>query len=404
MQQLCYILLCEGNLSLAPTIINLSKILEEHGYLVTIFATHNNAIPQTNKIGCGVNILYLTSILNNLYQVNSIDILTNLIKIVQLSIHSFQYFAYILKNERRANNSKQSINIVIDLHGLIIAFFWFYLFKQKFIFLSLELEPPKRYRYISKIFLEMAKLAYKKSDCVIIQDEDRFKTLCDYYQYQHPKVFYLPNSSLNDCLDTNNGNFFRDKFNLSKEKFPYIVLQAGMLNELVCSKSLAHAFASIDSGFALIFHGVAPKVIKEEDPYIQSLRQVNSKNLFLSLTPLPYDQVDKIYASSTIGLAFYANMGDNFTKIAMASGKLAFYLKHGKPVLVSNFPSLSQLIEKYQFGIIINEPSDTQEIKAAVDKILIDYDTYSNNAKFCFEAEFDFGKKMKPILSFIESL
>jgi hypothetical protein len=39
-----------------------------------------------------------------------------------------------------------------------------------------------------------------------------------------------------------------------------------MLNELVCSKSLAHAFASIDSGMALIFHGVARKEIRKKIP------------------------------------------------------------------------------------------------------------------------------------------
>jgi len=348
--------------------------------------------------------LYFTELLHGLYQVNQIKQLNNLIKLLQLIIYSGQYFTYIIQDSRLKNDSKENINIVIDLPGLIIAFVWFYLFRQKFIFLSLELEQPMKSRYISKIFIEMAKLAYKKSECVIVQDEDRFKTVCEYYQYQHAKVFYLPNSSLNDCPNTNSKNFFREKFNLSKDRFPYIVLQAGMLNELVCSKSLAHAFASIDSGMALIFHGVARKEIREEDPYIQSLRQVNSKNLFISLNPLPYDQIDKIYASSTIGLAFYANIGDNFNKIAMASGKLTFYLKHGKPVLVSNFLSLSQLVEKYKFGIVINEPSDPQEIKTAIDKIISSYSMYSNNARLCFEQEFDFGKKMESILSFIDSL
>jgi glycosyltransferase involved in cell wall biosynthesis len=88
----------------------------------------------------------------------------------------------------------------------------------------------------------------------------------------------------------------------------------------------------------------------------------------------------------------------------MASGKLTFYLKHGKPVLVSNFLSLSQLVEKYKFGIVINEPSDPQEIKTAIDKIISSYSMYSNNARLCFEQELDFGKKMESILSFIDSL
>ncbi len=404
MQRACSIFFYDGYVSLAPTIINLSKSLENCEYLVTIFATESSNIPQPKTIGNRVKILYFPNKINELKHLDQLKKLTVLIKIVEIIIYCCQYFTYLIQNNFPAGKLKSNINIAIDLHGLFVALLCFYFFKQKFLFLSLELEEPRKFRYISKLLRKIAELAYKKSECVIVQDEDRFKTLSEYHQYQHTKVFYLPNSSLNDCPATNTGNFFREKFDLSKEEFPYIVLQAGMLNDFVCSKSLAHAFASIDGGFALVFHGVDSRQIKEEDTYIRSLRQLNSNNLFLSLNPLPYDQVDKIYASSTIGLAFYANMGDNLTKIAMASGKLAFYLKHGKPVLVSNLPSLFQLVEKYQFGIIINDASDAQEIKLAIDKIISHYDIYSKNAKCCFAAEFDFQNKMEPIVLFMDDL
>lgn len=412
MHSVCSIIFFDGYVSLAPTIINLSKFLDKCGYLVTIFATQNNALPQPKKIGIGVQILYFPKILNSfLYRIKQVKKIITLIVILQTIIYSCQYFFYIIQNDYQSKQKKSHINIVIDASGLFIyAVLWFYFFNKKFIFLSLEIDTPREVGFISKVYKEITKLAYKKSECVIIQDEDRFKTLSEYYEYQHPKVFYLPNSPLNDCLHEENlRNFFRDKFNLSKEQFPYIVLHAGQLNDIVCSKSLARAFASIDNGCALIYHGVEAAIgaLKEEHPYIKSLRQVNSKNLFLSLNPLPFEEVDKIYASSTIGLAFYANefaKDDNYSKIAKASGKLAQYLKHGKPVLVSSLPSLSQLVEKYQFGIVINNPSDSQEIKLAIDKILTFYDKYSENAKLCFEAEFDFEKRIEPILSFIDSL
>jgi len=404
MPKACYMFFYEGYVSLAPTILNLSKLLDKCGYIVTILATQNNEIPQPAKIGNRVKVRYFPKIIK-LYLFFEQPRLRILVRILEVFIFCFQSFAYLLENNPRRERIKTNINIAIDLHGSVVALLWFYFFKHKFIFLSLELEQPRKFKYISKPFSKIAKLAYKKSAGVIVQDEDRFKTLCEYYQYQHPKVFYLPNSTLNDWVpDAKAAQFLREKFNLRSAEFPYIVLYAGQLNDVVYSKALAHAFASIDNGCALIFHGVDPRGLKEKEPYIQSLRQVNSKNLFLSLNLLPHDQVDKIYASSTIGIAFYANPDDNHTKIAMASGKLAQYLKHGKPVLVSNFTSLSQLVEKYQIGIVINDPSDVQEIKVAIDKILSDYDRYSKNAKYCFEAEFDFAKKMEPILSFMNSL
>lgn len=406
MERICSIFFYEGYVSLAPTIINLAKGLEKSEYLVTIFATKNKDIPQPEKIGSGIKVLYSPKIFK-LYLLWERPSLRRLVRISEVIIFAFQSLVKLLQSNQRAEELKSYINIGVDLHGSVVALLCSYLFKQKFIFLSLELEQPiKKYRYIFKPFIEIAKLAFKKSECVIVQDEDRFNSLCEYYQYQHPKVFHLPNSPFNDCYYHNDReNFFRNNFNLSQEKFPYIVLSAGQISDNVCSKSLAHAFASIDNGCALIFHGVdAVGQYKEEDPYMQSLRQVNSKNLFLSLNPLPFEEVDKIYASSTLGVALYAEVDDNYTKIAKASGKLAQYLKHGKPVLVSNHPSLSQLVEKYQIGMVINNPSDAQEIKVAIDKILNSYDTYSNNAKCCFAAEFDFEKKVEPILYFMKNL
>jgi len=405
MQRLCSIFFYEGYISIAPTVINLSKVLDECGYSVTIFATRNNQLPQPENIGNGVKIRYFTKIFK-LHLFSKRPTLKRLLRIMEVIIFSFQSFANTSESKQESKKTKTQINIGIDLHGLVVALLCFYLLKQKFIFLSLELEEEvKNFKYMFNPLIKIANLAYKKAEAVIVQDEDRFKSLSDYYQFQHPQVFYLPNSPFNDLSsDANIGQFFRDKFNLSKEEFPYIVLSAGHVGDLVYSKSLAQAFVSIDR-CALIFHVVnVSRGIKEEEFYIQALRQLNSKTLFLSLNLLPYDQVDKIFTSATIGIAFYADDNDNYGKIAKASGKLGQYLKHGKPVLVNNLPALCQLIEKYQCGIVINEPSDAQEIKLAIDKIINFYDAYSKNAKLCFEAEFDFGKKVEPILSFMDSL
>jgi glycosyltransferase involved in cell wall biosynthesis len=383
----------EGNIGVSPTIINLSKILEEHGYLVTIYAKKSDD-SQPGEIG-NVKILYFET--NKLIQFISKN--KKLDNVVRLFDFSGEVLFKEIQNLRNKSNQK-NINIGVDIYGLIVALLCFYFLKQKFFVLSLELyKPPKS-------LIKIVSLAFRKAEGVIIQDEDRLKTLCRFYEYQHPQVFYLPNSPLpfdDKNLTQVTENYFREKFNLSQEKFPYIISQAGMIRDKVFSKSLAKAFTSIDNGCALILH--ASKRKNEEDPYIKSLRQVNSKNLFLSLDPLPYDQIDKIYASTTIGLAFYEGEDDdNFSKISMASGKLSHYLKYGKPVLVNDLPSLSSLVEKYEFGLVIKEPSDSQEIKSAIDQIISDYEKYSNNAKACFEAEFDFYKKMEPILSCMESL
>ncbi|MBO3457165.1 glycosyltransferase [Aetokthonos hydrillicola Thurmond2011] len=404
MLKTCSILFFENHLTLAPTVLNLSMLIEKYVDALTIFAIENKKIPLPEKIGTNGKIVYFPEGFN-LYNFSNQMKFFTLSRIIEIFIFNLQIFGYLQQSENKDSTLKTNLNIAVDFHGLAVALVLSYLYKQKFVFVSLELEELRKFGYISKPFYEMAKLAYRKAEAVIVQDEDRFKALSEYCQYNHPKVFYLPNAPLNGFLDNPNGkNFFREKFNLSGDKFPYIVLYAGMLNDDLYLKTLAESFVSIDNGCALVFHGADRRGIKEGDDYAQSLRKLNSKNLFLSLDLLPYEELSKIYSSSTIGIAFYKYINDNFGKIAKASGKLAQYLKHGKPVLVNNIPSLSQLVEEYEIGIVINDPFDTQEIKSAIDKILSSYDFYSKNAKSCFESEFNFEKKVEPILSFINSL
>jgi glycosyltransferase involved in cell wall biosynthesis len=398
----------EGYIGVSPTVINLTKVFDSYGYLVSIYAT-KNGYPEPGEIGEKVEIFYFNKHHKFIdwFQQSHLKIfakLKGLVPLFKVEIFSFQALTRNL-----AFRAKPTINIGIDIYGSAAALINFYIFKQKFLFLSLELkEKPEDYKGLAILLKNLAYWAYQKSECVIVQDEERFEVLCENYKYRHPKVFYLPNSTFaldeqNLCLDST--NFFREKFNLSQEKFPYIILQAGMINKTVCAKPLAEAFASLDNGYALIFHERAAR--QATDPYIELLRQVNSKNLFLSLEPLPYEQIDRIYASSTIGLVFYQpskDTNDNFLKIAKASGKLPQYLKHGKPILVSDLSSLANLVEQYQCGLVIKDPSNSKEINLAIEQILSNYDTYSSKAKACFKAEFDFGKKMEPILNYIKTL
>ncbi|WP_017721975.1 hypothetical protein [Kamptonema formosum] len=398
MSKVCSIFFFEGYVGVAPTIVNTSKILDSSGYYVTIYGNKNDCSTSPGYLGERVKSISFRKAARIMAFLKKR--VPDWVPLLELMIYTFQCAIHLASHP----NGRTKVNIGVDIYGAVAALICGGIFRQKFLFLSLELhEPEYRHRGPSKIIASLGKLAYKKSEGLVIQDEDRFKTFCQYYGYKHPRVFYLPNSTLatQPAPQAVQGNYFREKFNLSQEQYPYIILQAGMICDAVYSSALAQAFASIDK-CALIFHDRQAR--REEDPDIKFLRQINSKNLFLSLEPLPYDQVDRIYTAPTIGLAFYADLGNNYAQISMASGKLPQYLKHGKPVLVSNLPSLSKLVDRYQCGLAIKDPSDRQEIQAALDRILSDYETYSNNAKACFAAEFDFSKKMEPVLYFMNYL
>jgi glycosyltransferase involved in cell wall biosynthesis len=173
-----------------------------------------------------------------------------------------------------------------------------------------------------------------------------------------------------------------------------------MICDEVFSKELAKAFNLMDIRCALIFHEREQKSL--DNPYIQSLQEINSNNLFLSLNPLPYQDIHKVFMSTDIGLACYRDVDENFSEISKASGKLSFYLKHGKPTIVNNIPSLRRLNDRYKFGILIEDISNYLEIEAAIAEIMNNYQYFSDNALYCFKQEFDFQLITEPLLDFLD--
>jgi glycosyltransferase involved in cell wall biosynthesis len=123
--------------------------------------------------------------------------------------------------------------------------------------------------------------------------------------------------------------------------------------------------------------------IPEDRGYHEKVKEAGNGNVLLSLKPVPYDELDKVFASADIGLAIYnKSYGENFSTIGSASGKLFQYIKHGVPVIVSNLPGLADLVEEYEMGIAVGSPS---EIPRAIEKILEDRPRFSRNARKAFE-------------------
>jgi glycosyltransferase involved in cell wall biosynthesis len=398
----CFIFFYEGWIGVHPTIISLTKILDKAGYSVNIYGTENS-YPKPGVLGANVQTFWFQKRFRWLEAFKKSDhpLLTKVKGLAPIA-SSLIFTLQCLRNACSVYGEKpeRTINIGIDIYGTVSAFLISLIKRQKFLFLSLELkDQPSQYRGLAVILSKLVKAAYRWAECVIVQDEDRFETLTQQFGYRHPRVFYLPNSSLSEDGEPTQQNYFRDKFQLSQEQFPCLVLMAGMISDTCHAKTLTKLFTEVDN-CALVFHERHSRNV--HDPYIQDLKEINSKNLFLSLDPLPYEQVDRVYTAATIGLAFYQDMpgtGDNFSKISKASGKLNHYLKCGKPILVNNLPSLVELVEQYGCGIVVNDLTNADELRAAIAKILHNYDEYSQNARRCFDAEFNFVEKAKPILS-----
>ena len=410
MKKECSIVFYEGWLDVAPTIINLVKVLEKKGYNNTVYCRQNKFSVNTNqhKLNLPASVAYFIRPENIIF----FRIFLKLLRLFKLGtfiplIDCIFFWIQIrkYKYQNKINSTSDELIIGIDTNGSIVALFEsVFLRTNNLIYLSLELNHSNSFRYFDKIRYFLDKKAYKKSRCLIIQDEDRFKTITEYNNYQQKNVFYVPNSDSLDLdsevLQPYKHNYFRENLQLNTQKYPVIILHAGMICDAVLSKEIAESFNLISQPCALIFHERQKRSLNES--YLQNLLSINKKNLFLSLSPLPYQEIYKVFESIDIGIACYKNIDDNFSKISKASGKLAFYLKYGKPVLMNDLESFRKLNDAYQIGVIIQDISNHNEVELALKKIIDNYDFFSKNSLTCFQKEFDFYTNITPFLQFLD--
>jgi hypothetical protein len=304
----------------------------------------------------------------------------------------------------RATRATSRINIGVDAPGAISAWLDFLIWRRQFLYRSLELPSPQSYQHFGKAIHWLECKAVKDAIAIIIQDADRLESLSLYHTTLPERKFFLPNSprfSGPVPRPSESDNYLRKTLKIDSQRFPYIALHAGMIEDAVYSQEIVQGFAGLDSGFALVLHERRKR--RASDPYLQSLRRLNSRNLFLSLDPVPFDQLDKVFSSATVGLAFYRPIDDNHAKMGLASGKLAFYLRHGIPVLLNNLPSFVTLNRKYEFAVLVDDVARAEDLRLGLETIMSRYAFYSQNALACFRQEYNFSAKCDLVRSFWES-
>jgi len=175
-----------------------------------------------------------------------------------------------------------------------------------------------------------------------------------------------------------------------------IVLQSGFISTSLLSQEIAESTRDWPPGFVLVFHERQKRDPLE--PYIRSVQEAGGARTFLSLTPVPFDEVDKVYAGAHIGIVCYQIADQNEETGWSSSGKLVFYLRHGLPIIVvtSKRPSL---IAEWHCGIWVTK---VEEIGAALAEIDADYAGYSARAKQAYDALFDFRKAFDRLLDTVK--
>jgi hypothetical protein len=115
--------------------------------------------------------------------------------------------------------------------------------------------------------------------------------------------------------------------------------------------------------------------------------------VIFSSEPLSAGEYGEMLASADIGLSLYKSVpGSRYTQknvqtIGLSSGKFAFYMKYGLPVVSSRQPMYAQLVKEYRFGEDIGTVS---ELPSALSRVKLHSSHHRSEAVRLFSEKLDF--------------
>ncbi|MBN9589569.1 MAG: hypothetical protein BGN85_06735 [Alphaproteobacteria bacterium 64-11] len=164
----------------------------------------------------------------------------------------------------------------------------------------------------------------------------------------------------------------------------WVVLHSGFISTSLMSLEIAKSVPSWPEEFVLVFHERQPR--DPQEPYLRAVQQAGGARTFLSLKPVPFAEVDNVYAGAHIGLVCYQTAEVNEATAWASSGKLVYYLRHGLPIIVI-MPECPPILSECRCGEWV---SDFDGIGPALARIAADYDSYAARARATYDKLFNF--------------
>lgn len=374
----------DGHLGVSPSLVNAIQLLGAQGFAVDVVARDSgDRFVETPDLGSSVQTAMPRAPSLRLGWLRTLTgPLGSLVRLLGLALDRRHFIDACV---RMARGNTYDLAIGVDMFGLIGAHAasrvapigkltnW----SLEMYFQSLLKNPLLRAAKRQEIAIS------RTCDLIFIQDSERAQSLAAENGLPMSLFAFVPNAPAGFPAGVN-PDFLHARLGIPADR--RIVLHAGMIHDDVCALDLAASASCWPEQYCLVFHERAFR--DASDPYLQWLLAASDAKAILSLNPVPLDRVDDVFASGWAGLVFYTDsQGPNFTEVALASGKLAYYLRNGVPVVVNPLPSLVRLVEQWGCGIVAQ---DARGIVAALNIIASDHEGFSARAKACFAAQFDF--------------
>lgn len=192
----------------------------------------------------------------------------------------------------------------------------------------------------------------------------------------------VPNAPAQSAPANLRKDFYRSRFPISQNA--KVVLHSGFISMSLMSLEIAQTAPSWPTGFVLVFHERQHR--DPDEPYIEAVQRAGSPRTFMSLDPVPFEEVDNVYAGADFGIVCYQTIEANEATAWASSGKLVYYLRHGLPIIVV-MPQCPSILSEWRCGEWV---ANFEEIGPALTVIAADYENYSARARQAYAALFDF--------------
>lgn len=356
---------------ISTSVINTALYWESRGYLVEIIAVDSDPqqfpFPDFSRKRININLVSF----GNVFSLNAI-------------IFTFKKRAVIKDSE---------FIIAFDVGALLLAGCLCVPDYRNVIYHSLEFFEPR----INSIKDRIKKLAERylsnKLFCVFVQDSFRENYLR--LDLRVNKFQHIYNSPTGEKI-ASNSNFFRNKFNIDKDKT--IVLCVGSLIPDHYLVELLNSLPYWSPSFVLVLHGWFPdKTIR-----VAAEKLINEFPGKLYISTSIFENSDKFIPYQACDILFVGfSSNSNNTKFAAGSaGKIFDAMKAGKPIIAFETPGMRSLIEGNGMGFVFSNPND---INSNLNKIIGSYSQLCEASHFAYE-KYEFKTQYDKAMSYLSRM
>ncbi len=331
--KVAYIL--HGNYNLISRAKRQIKALEENGYEVFVF---NGYFDEYNKDECNVKNFYHIRIKQGkMAFINFIYLLIFNVKIA-IKIYKIDGFRIIICRE-----------LSTLLSGIILKNFNKNI---KLIYDSNELSVETYSGIKRKVWFFLESYFVKNCDLIFHAEKMRMEYFSKIYSLKNKNQFLLPN-----YVEYNPYNPIKSQ--------DMNILYFGSISPHRNLEEIVSVFCE-QANLKLFLMGFG------NPSYIEKLKKIissknNLRNNIVFLPPIDDSKIDEEFIKYKIGIAFYPN--DNLNNLYCAPNKVFQYIQNNMAVITTNNPPLVDLIDKYRFGVYL-ENITKDSIKWAINEII----------------------------------